>query len=226
LQTDELNDKFNSLQLLAICCVKSIKSRALSLFMQVEIEKKLIKQVLLGNQQAFKTLVQQYERLVLHIVTPLTGVTEDREDICQEVFIKVYKGLSSFKHDSLLSTWIGNIAYNTCLNFLRKKKMILIEDILRTDADNEHNQGEHPLAFIRDSNEANNPERRLEKKEALHAVADAINELPEMQKLTIILFHYDELSLQEIGQILNIPENTVKSYLFRGRNKLKELINH
>ena len=194
--------------------------------MTVEQERELIQKVLGGDQSTFKTLVQQYERLVLHIVTPLIGVSEDREDICQDIFIKVYKGLRSFKQNSRLSTWIGNIAYNTSLNFLRKKKPVLLEDLKPVSSENEGSLTTNsPYNEIVSMKKATTPEIDLINKEIKFTISEAIDKLPEMQRLTIILFHLEELSLREIGNIMSLPENTVKSHLFRGRNKLKELIN-
>jgi RNA polymerase sigma-70 factor (ECF subfamily) len=97
----------------------------------------LVKQVLSGNRKAFEGLVRQYEGLVLHIVTPLIGVNEDREDICQDIFTNVYEKLVTFQFKSKLSTWIGNIAYNTSINFLKKKKHILLNDLFPEKSDNE-----------------------------------------------------------------------------------------
>jgi len=193
--------------------------------MHTEDESELIKLVLAGKNGAFKSLIQRYERLVLHIVTPLVGISEDREDLCQDVFIKVYQGLGSFKQNSRLSTWIGNIAYHTCLNFLRKRKVIFLEDIRLTGK--EHDDTTQSGWSFNESlllKETVTPEQEIVKKETSDTFEDAINKLPEMQRLAVILFHYEELSLQEISLMLHIPENTIKSYLFRGRKRLKELI--
>ncbi|HET9056952.1 MAG TPA: sigma-70 family RNA polymerase sigma factor [Chitinophagaceae bacterium] len=194
--------------------------------MQEEDEKKLVKKALSGDQRAFKTLVDQYERLVLHIVSPLVGISQDREDICQDVFVKVYQGLSSFKHNSRLSTWIGNIAYNTSVNFLRKKRAFLLDDLKISGNENDETIRTDiaPLSEYSEFQELITPEQELVKKETRLSVSEAIDKLPKLHKMTVILFHYEELSLKEIGMILNVPENTVKSYLFRGRNKLKDLI--
>ena len=87
-------------------------------------ERELVSKVIAGNRKAFEQLVHQYENLVLHIVTPLIGVNADREDICQDVFIKVYEKLNQFEFKSSLATWIGRIAYNTSLSFLQKKNVM------------------------------------------------------------------------------------------------------
>ena len=118
---------------------------------KVQDEKHLVSEVLSGNRKAFVQLIRQYEGLVLHIVTPLIGVNEDREDICQDVFIKVYEKLDTFQFKSKLSTWIGNIAYNSSINHLQKKKNILLSNIVSP---------ENELSFIESVNiESDNPEK-------------------------------------------------------------------
>lgn len=176
-------------------------------------EKSLVNEVLSGNKRAFVNLIRNYEGLVLHIVTPLIGVTEDREDICQEVFLKVYQNLKSFQFKSALGTWIGRIAYNSSINFLQKKRSILFSDL--TPMEDEGN-------FIDENSE--NPEEIIIKKDDAARLQQAIDHLPEIQKAVLLLFYQDELSLEEIGQIMEMPINTVKSHLFRARNSLRELL--
>jgi len=183
---------------------------------KVQDEKYLVSEVLSGNRKAFVKLIRQYEGLVLHIVTPLVGVNEDREDICQDVFIKVYEKLDTFLFRSKLATWIGNIAYNSSINYLQKKKNILLSNIVSS---------ENELSFIESINiEADNPEKIITRKEDIAQLNKSINMLPEFQKTVLLLFYKEEMSLDEIGKILEMPVNTVKSHLFRGKNTLKQLM--
>lgn len=183
-------------------------------------EKFFVRQVLSGNRNAFEQLVRQYEGLVLHIVTPLIGVSADREDICQDVFIKVYEKLNTFQFKSKLSTWIGNIAYNTSMNFLQKKKNILVGDLFPKS--NELNE---TIFFEQISNGATiSPEDILITKDDVDVLVAAIDKLPSLQKAVLLLFHQDDLSLDEIGNIMEMPVNTVKSHLFRARKSLKEIL--
>jgi RNA polymerase sigma-70 factor (ECF subfamily) len=176
-------------------------------------ENSLVRKVLSGDKQAFVNLVRQYEGLVLHIVSPLVGTGEDREDICQEVFLKVYQKLNSFQFKSALGTWIGRIAYNTSINFLQKKRSVLFGDLI--PAEDEEN-------FIESNSD--NPEEIVIKKDDAARLKQAIDKLPEIQRAILLLFHQDELSLDEISQIMEMPVNTVKSHLFRARKFLRELL--
>ena len=179
-------------------------------------EKKVVREVLSGNRKAFVQLIQHYERLVLHIVTPLIGVNEDREDICQDVFIKVFEKLDTFKFNSKLGTWIGNIAYNRCINFLEKKRNILLSNMLSPE--NEPSFLETVII------EFDNPEEIIIRQEYITELNKSIDKLNEIQKAALLLFYQDELSLNEISEILEMPVNTVKSHLSRARNSLKQLM--
>lgn len=172
----------------------------------------LVRQVLSGNRQACEQLVRQYEFLVLHIVTPLIGINEDREDICQDVFLKVFDKLHGFGFRSKLSTWIGHIAYNTSINFLKKKRNIPVTDL---DKSGDHDGELEALP-------AEDPQQIFVEKEKLIYLQQAIEELPPVQRTVILLFHYHDLRLDEISAITREPINTIKSHLFRARKSLKE----
>jgi RNA polymerase sigma factor (sigma-70 family) len=180
-------------------------------------ERDLVSEVLSGNKKAFIKLIKQYEGLVLHIVTPLIGINEDREDICQDVFIKVYEKLRTFQFNSKLSTWIGNIAYNTSINYLQKKKNILLGNL--TSVENEF----YPIES--GNIEMDNPEKMFIRHEDMEQLNKSVNMLTELQKTIILLFYQDEMSLDEIGIVMEMPLNTVKSHLFRAKKSLKEIMN-
>ena len=181
---------------------------------ETEEDKYLVNEVLSGNKKAFTRLIKQYERLVLHIVTPLIGISQDREDICQDVFIQVYRKLHSFQFRSKLATWIGNIAYNASINFLKKKRNILLSDLMPDDQENSF-----PDSI---GNDGKTAEDIMIGQEKVRYLNEAINALPEIQKSIVLLFYHDDLSLDEIGLALEMPVNTVKSHLHRARMKLKE----
>lgn len=177
-------------------------------------EKEVIPRILNGDLQAFELLVKQYQQLVFYIVDRLIRNTADKEDISQEVFIKVYGSLGSFEFKSKLSTWIARIAYRTALNYVR---------------DHQHNNRVHFEAEMEDvyfTHET--PERLSEKKDIAAYVNRLIGEMPVQYKSLLTLYHLNEFSYQEIEQITGMPEGTVKNYLFRARkllkNKLKSVL--
>ena len=184
-------------------------------------EKALINNILNGNLNEFKVLVEMYQKLVVHVVFRLVSRQEDREEICQEVFIKVFRNLSRFKFQSKLSTWIGKIAYTTTINYLRKEK---IQGYTENKNSSNNNENEDiyndPIDTIH-SNDPN-PAETIERQDISKLIHDKIKELPKPYQTIITLYHLEQMSYQEIAEIMELPEGTVKSYLFRGRKKLKE----
>lgn len=171
-------------------------------------EKEVIPKILKGNLTAFDLLVKQYERLVFHVCFKLLNNNDDVQDVCQEVFIKVFKNLKTFKYQSKLSTWIARIAYLTALNYLKKNKRDGF-DAYPEDVENYH--------FTLDD-----PEHELISKDVNRYLSQLIASLPHQYRLALTLFHLEEFSYQEIEEITAWPEGTIKSYLFRGRKLLKE----
>ena len=169
----------------------------------------LVQQILNGNSNAFRFLVSKHQRLVVHVVSRIVQQQEDLEDICQEVFIKVFKKLKDFRGDSKLSTWIATIAYNTSISHLRKGK---------NDA---HSYDEQPGLILGEVDESLN-QKIVEREEAKKYLLTLIEKLPVQYRTVLTLFHLEEFSYKEIEEITGMPEGTIKSYLSRARNILKE----
>lgn len=182
-------------------------------------DKHLIEKVLGGNTGAFSTIIKNTERLVAQIVFKMIATNEDREDIAQDIYLKTFNKLGSFKFQSKLSTWIGQIAYNTCLNYLKKKKLILLEYNLENET-----QEEALESFSTKINLDNETEKQLFQKDLSEILSIEIEKLPPIYKVLINLYHNEDLSYIEISQITQLPEGTVKNYLFRARKTLKENI--
>ncbi|AFL82596.1 RNA polymerase sigma factor, sigma-70 family [Aequorivita sublithincola DSM 14238] len=177
----------------------------------------LIEKVLNGNTAAFSTIIKNTERLVAQIVFKMIPNIEDRKDIAQDIYLKTFHKLGSFKFQSKLSTWIGQIAYNTCLSYLEKKKLVF----LKYNFDNESQ--DEALEFISSKiNMENETEKQLFRKELSEILTIEIEKLQPIYQVLINLYHNEELSYTEISQITQLPEGTVKNYLFRARKKLKE----
>ena len=179
----------------------------------------LVAAVVKGDKNAFRLLIARYEKLVVSIVFRMVGQREDTEDICQDVFLKVYEKIPGFRFQSKLSTWIGRIAYNMSINFLKKRKLLLLEDIIDARPDGEGSAEKMELT-IRDV--ANTPVQQLLENEREEMLVKSIERLSMIQKTILELFHKQEFSLEEIADITTLPVNTVKSHLFRARKQLRE----
>ncbi len=169
----------------------------------------LVQQVLNGNNNAFRFLVLKHQRLVLHVVGRMVQQNDEVEDICQEVFIKVFKTLKRFRGDSKLSTWIATIAYNTAITHIRKQKRR-----------GEVSYNEQP-ALISAEKDTGLNQKVIEKEEAKKYLLQLIETLPVNYRTVLTLFHLEEFSYKEIEEITGMPEGTIKSYLSRARKILK-----
>lgn len=171
----------------------------------------LVSRIARGDKQAFRLLIKQNERLVAHMVARLIDRDEDREELCQDVFLRVYEKIKEFNFQSKLSTWIATIAYRSGINHLRKKK-IQLSDIPEEESFTSH--------FI----SSDNPHESLEDNETEVMTLKLIEQLPPHYKTILTLYHVDHMTYGEIGEVTGMPEGTVKNYLFRARHLLKEKV--
>lgn len=169
----------------------------------------LVKQILNGNNNAFRYLVANYQRLVLHVVGRIVQRQDEVEDICQEVFIKVFRKMNRFRGESRLSTWIATIAYNTSISHVRK--------LARRG---EQSYDDKPALIALERDESLN-QKVVEKEEAKKILMEMIEQLPVNYRTVLTLFHLEEFSYKEIEDITGMPEGTIKSYLSRARKLLK-----
>ena len=179
-------------------------------------DKELIEKVLSGDTNAFAAIIKNTEVLVAQIVFKMVENKEDRKDLAQDIYLKAYKNLPGFRFGSKLSTWIAQIAYNTCLDHVRKKKLVLQDNF---DDDDEQQQGNIVLS--------QEPKAGIFKKELSAILKAEIEKLSPIHKTLITLYHNEEMSYEEIAQVTQLPEGTLKSYLFRARKALKNsLLQH
>lgn len=174
-------------------------------------DKKLVSRVIEGDMHAFRTLIRQHERLVIHMIGRLIKNKEEQEEICQDVFLKVFEKLKEFHFQSKLSTWIATIAYRHAINAMRKNR------IQWTDIPEE----ESFTAYFKTTED---PASIMEERDMDDYVLRLVDQLPEQYKLVLTLFHLESMNYHEIGEITGMPEGTIKSYLFRARNLLKEKV--
>lgn len=185
-----------------------------------EEDQLLVEKVKRGDTGSFAVIIKKTERLVAQIIFKMISTPEDRKDLAQEVYLKVYKNLSGFKFQCRLTTWIAQIAYNACINHLRKKKLVLVDDGTTMESENE------VMEMLQNKLHAgrNDSEAFLFNKELARILQAEIEKLPPLYKTLITLFHNEELSYIEITGITGLSEGTLKSYLFRARKKLRENI--
>ncbi|MEO8232136.1 MAG: RNA polymerase sigma factor [Ignavibacteriota bacterium] len=165
-----------------------------------------------GDVLAFEELMYRYDKMVLRIALKYTGNSDDSKDIYQDVFIKVFKGLSNFQFKSEFSTWLFRIATNTCITFKRKYNMTK-HFSLNDDEDSNF------LSSIPDDESL--PDKLVANSEQGEKIDAALNNLSPNQKMSFLLKHYEGYKIREIAEMMNCKEGTIKKYLFEAVRKLK-----
>jgi RNA polymerase sigma factor (sigma-70 family) len=172
----------------------------------------VIRSVLQGRQADYALLVERYQQYVFSLVLRYVPNREVAEELSQDVFVKAYTHLASFKGESKFSTWLYTIVHTTCLSYLRKKNNgpVLLE--------------EEKMASLGTTIEHENAENTLQLKHRNELLNKAIGKLPAQEGQTLALFYQGEQSVEEISKITDTTVSNVKVRLFRARQKLKEII--
>ncbi|MFQ5963388.1 MAG: RNA polymerase sigma factor [Candidatus Scalinduaceae bacterium] len=168
-----------------------------------------------GHKASFEKLMDKYYKRVMNLIYRFVGNKEVAEDLTQDVFVKVYKNARLYKPKAKFQTWLYQIAKNTCLNELRKKRSVVsFEETFEVKG----NPVKHELTDA----DNQNPYQTIDQKETVAAVKDAIASLPENQRMAVNLRRYEQLSYDDIAQTMNCSIAAVKSLLSRAKLNLKE----
>lgn len=166
----------------------------------------LVARVCAGEREVFAQLVERYKARIFHTTLRLLRNREEAEEAAQDVFVRAYRGLAKFREDASFSTWLYRICYNVCLSYLDRKKPRRAEL--------------SELEFHR-APEKETPEYQFERREFRLQMERAMAALPPKQSSALVLYHTQQLSYQEIAEIMDEPINSVKTHLFRARAKLR-----
>lgn len=176
----------------------------------------IVAQVLEGDTGAFSALVQRHHERVYRTAYSLVGDLDEADDLAQEAFIKAFRALRRFRGQSRFSTWLHRIAVNCCLDYLQSKhrrNFVSLDDY----RENWH----APRIWM---GRAKNADVRVERRELQEILERALGELPEAYRVTFVLREIEGLTYEEIAESLGCSIGTVKSRLFRGRAKLREIL--
>ena len=182
--------------------------------MATNTETTLINRVLNGETAAFSQVVDAYKNLVFSLALQMLKNQEEAEEVAQDTFVKVYSSLESFKGDSKFSTWIYRIAYNTCLDRLKKYKRKYQEEELNAVTENKIYTTKNAL-------------HEMEQKERSAKVKACLQYLPPEDAALLTLFYFEEKNLNELEAIFDQSVNTLKVRLHRARKKFALILeNH
>jgi len=161
----------------------------------------------------FGAFIRLYQDRVYNQAYRMLGNAEDAEETAQDIFLKIYNSLDDFRGDSKMTTWIYRITSNECISRLRKKQL---------DARSFDEPVGEDGATIGDfiASDCATPEEILASEDACRLIRDKVQELPPQWAMAVSLFHFDDLSYDDIAEIMGIPKATVATYIFRGRKQL------
>ncbi len=176
----------------------------------------MVTQVKKGDQEAFEGIVDLFKDKIYRHCYRMVGNGHEAEDLAQETFLRAYRNISKYNSEYKFSTWIFRIATNLCIDRLRKKKpdYYLDAEVPGTDGATMYSQlsSEEPL-----------PEEVVTENEEWNELQSEIMKLPEKYRTAILLKYVEDLSLEEISKIMDIPVPTVKTRIHRGREALKKV---
>ena len=176
-------------------------------------DEELVASSLAGDPSAFDLLVLRWDRKIQGAIYRLMGSEEEARDLCQEAFLKAYRGLGGFKGEARFSSWLYQIALNLCRDRMRRRRgrVMVSLDALEPDA-----QGQ----ILRD--EGASTHDLVEARDLQQRVRAAVMALPDDQREVIVLKEYEGLTFQEIAEVLGLPVSTVKTRLYRGLDRMRE----
>jgi len=167
----------------------------------------------------FRTILANYQDRVYNQAYRILGNAEDAEEATQDIFLKIYKSLDDFRGDSKMSTWIYRITSNECISRLRKKQLETssldepFEDDGRSLSDVIADGGADPITI-------------LESDETAGMIRAEVQKLPANWAMAVSLYHFDDLSYDEVAEMMEIPKATVATYISRGRKQLADRLMH
>lgn len=171
-----------------------------------------------GDDDAFRLVVEKYQKLVLNCSYKFLRSRESAEDLTQEVFLEVFESIGSFRGTARLSTWIYRIAVTKSLNRIkhhkRKKRFAMLVSLF------DHEEAEERLA----APEHTGPHHQLENQERANILHEALSKLPDNQRVAFTLSKYDEMSYEEIALVMNTTIPSIESLIHRAKANLKTLL--
>jgi RNA polymerase sigma-70 factor, ECF subfamily len=170
-----------------------------------------------GDTDAFAALVEKYKQPVMNLAFRILHDSTEAEDIAQNVFVQAWKSAPRYEPTARFSTWLFTIARNLCLNEIRRRSRHPADSMDRTRDDNE----DQPLHQIEDRKQASTPDRLL-RGELEQKVDEALAALPENQRIALALCREEELSYEQIADVLDCSLSATKSLIHRARETLRQ----
>jgi RNA polymerase sigma-70 factor (ECF subfamily) len=179
-----------------------------------DIDRQLVERVLAKDPSVIDDIIRTYKRQVYHLALELCRNHDDAEDLVQEVFIRAWKNLDSFRGEARLSTWLHRITVNLFINATRSKRFLARKE--QESFDEEYMTGGRGSEY--------DPERAYQASEIAQHIEHALRKLSPAQRTAFVLRHYHDLSIKEIAEHMHNTEGTVKVLLFRAIRNLQKYL--
>lgn len=169
-----------------------------------------------GDHSAFRTLVDKYQAPITNVLYRVVLDQAEAEDLAQDVFVKIYQASGRYRPDAKFSTWLYRVATNVALNALKSRRRRPTSSLDALEERGGANQVPAPAV--------NRPDRELEREETVRAVDRALRQLPERQRMAVVLQRFEGLSYEEIGEALFVSAEAVDSMLRRAKAALRSAL--
>ncbi|MDZ7269863.1 MAG: sigma-70 family RNA polymerase sigma factor [candidate division KSB1 bacterium] len=183
----------------------------------------LIARFVKGDVNAFNTLVWRWQKTIYNFVLRYVGNREEAHDLTQQVFMRVHRSLPRLNKPASFSTWIHQIAANLCRDWIkqrRRRPAVSLENLQENGAADLH---KHPaLTLFPEASQ--HPDRIVSRNQLRELIEKALQEIPEEQRVVVIMKEYQGLKFTEIAEVLGAPVNTVKSRLYYGLSALRKVL--
>jgi RNA polymerase sigma-70 factor (ECF subfamily) len=180
--------------------------------METTNDEQMVERALMGDADAFGEIVQRWERRIYALAFGMLGREEDARDATQETFLAAFRNLRGFRGEAKVSSWLHRIAVNQCITRQRRART-------RAESALEEETERDAAAFSVAAHES--PARRAETRERTLAVRRAVTALPPDLRQVIVMKEFEEMTFQEIAQVLELPQSTVKSRLYTALKQLR-----
>lgn len=184
----------------------------------------LVEQTLAGRKEAFDELIRRYQRAAVTVSYRYLSSTHDAMEVTQDAFLKAYANLKTLEHPEAFRGWLMRIVSNLSLNYRRSRKtrsQLPLDDLLSAA---ESGSAEHAGGTSEWAGRDTTPAHAVESRELGEKITAALQQLPEKQRMAIVLFTIDQMPQKQVAEMLGCSVEAVKWHVFQGRKKLKELL--
>jgi RNA polymerase sigma-70 factor, ECF subfamily len=185
----------------------------------------LVRRAQAGDRDALSALVQSQQTYVYSIAMSLMHNPADAADMTQEAFVRLLRSLGTYRGETKFTTWLYRLVTNICLDGLRRRGRV-VESLDEPIASQAGDDAQTPGERLADNDRWTHPEEELELRESATEVRRALGRLPPAQRLALTLHYFEDMRYEDIAEVMDLPLNTVKSHIRRGKERLALMLSN